>query len=607
MGYENLLAADRGYTQAYLHNSPRTFNRAASIIDVAGLQPTSKQHHSFSKGISFFNFLYEEAKKRESDFFKHFPEASTAELWSDKYLARIGKNADPHQQVLAAWNSKIVREQLKGIDSKENVIKKLRELFLSTDAKRLTKRLGIEKYIEETLKEMENTVSFNVRDFLYTVLIEQVQGKKSSDIKEFQHYVRKLTKGSRKRTISSRNSAILKELEEQIIFVQNNNKGKKERVYNAFLQQLSDNTEKSPKELEKDESYIQYLRIIRKLLEDAENKKNNLFAKNTSVMIGQVEEIGDGSILSIPLELEFDSLTGGNKGEGQEGIWNIGAQKIQRLNLPQKVDPKTDMLINLTEKERKIVQQFRFQQKNTNKDIFFEFEKLGQQNNFLNKSVFFNVGSEISYKNFVQQLIDISKQGFAVVDNDILGTLAYLLVNLNVFNQQTGKNKLYKQDNSNRSGLLLTQVNDTISKIISFASLLLFSDFEGKLGEYVKSTYDFIIFNSRFLIPMSQVYEALRKSLENYSQQLSSEITHIDITTKLGYSPDLNALADKKKDAVGTFDKTKEYSDANLVSVGKTEGQNVLSNLTISNFKLNINIENFLNSNNLATMIPSLR
>jgi hypothetical protein len=606
VGYENLLATDESHAQAYLHNSPRTFNNAASAIDIAGLQAKTKKRHFYSKGISFFDSLYEEAKKRENDFFKHFPEANTAELWSDKYLARIGENASPYQQVLAAWNSAVVENQLKGLDSKENIIKKLRELFLSTDAKKITKKLGIEKHVNETLKELENKASFSVREILYSILIEQTKGKKTSDIKEFQHYARNLTEGSKKRTISSRNSAILKELEEKIIFT-HDRKGKKEIVYNVFLQQLSYNTKKSVKELEKNKDYIPYLKIIKQLLEDAENNNNKLFAKNTSVIIGEVEEVGDGSILSIPLELDFGRLIENDEKRGQKGIWSTGAQKIQRLSLPQKVDSKIDMLINLPEEKKKIVQQFRFQQKNTNKDVFFEFEKLGEQFNFSNKNIFFNVGSEIKYHTFIQQLVDISKQGFAVADNDTLGILAYLLVNLNVLNQQEGKNKLYKQDTLNRPGLLLTQVNDTISKIISLAALLLFSDFEGELGAYVKTTYDFIIFNSRFLIPMSQIYEALKKSLENYSQELSSNTTHINAITRLKTVPNLDELADQKKEAVGKFDKTKQYSDMNLVSIGKNAGKEVLDNLTISNFELNINIENFLNSKNLASMVPILQ
>lgn len=607
MSYQNLLSSSPTYLDAYLHNSPRTFNNAASIIDIAGF----KKKNNYSEGIALFKKLEEQALKVEDSFFSLFEGINTPEEWSDRYLARVGENADPAQQVLAIWNSRIIREQIKGLYSREEIIEKLQKTIL-TDRKisGLLKEMNLTTEYNKILAEVETRASFSVRKILSDLLVGATKNiKDTSQIKTLQLAIREAFNQDirKKKLLTSKNSSILKELESNIIYKTSDFNERKEQVYRELLKELSAMVGLTPIELEREDgAYKKYLDIIKQILNDASEKKNRLFSSNTSVMIGEVEETADGNIFSLSLELDLPfKKTNNYRDLTERGILSTGSQKIKRLG-GKRVDSKIDMWINLPEEAKS----YRFQQKNTDKDLFLEFENLGKQFDYSNERIFFNIGSEIKYTTFLQNLITISKQGWGIADDDILGKLSYLLVNLNVLNQGLGKDKLYKQETDSRSGLLLTTVNDTIARLISQAALLLFSDFEEDVieGVYKKNTYDFIIFNSRFLIPMSRIYRAIRQSLEQYKIQLSKNTAFLSIDSKItGFtSESMNKIVEEKKEAVkeeGGFKKDGNYLNTKLVEAGKKGGKLAIENLILSGFKLDVNITSYLDSANLMSYI----
>lgn len=593
---ENLIGKENGlnYLDAYLHNTPRTFNRAATKLDIAGLNKSR-----YTDGIALLRQLKKDAEEREASFYNLFDDVKTAEQWSDKYLARsIG---EPYQQVLAVWNSHDMRKKIQGLLSDQEILNKLTRILSSKEVQQITDAVHLTGTFQSILEDAKNELTLSVKDILSKLVISSTAHLADKDRKNLQHAIRKAIGQDikKKKILTSKNSSELKDLENRIIFEKTDKIERANDAYEFFIKQLEESS--GQKNVLNNNDYKKYIEAIKETLFEAAEGKNLLFAKNASISIGEVQELGDGIILSLALDMGFEKTKNPRASEkAVNTILSTGELKVSRFG--KRVSSKIDMWMNFPGAE-----QYKFQQKNTDKDLFLQYEKLGQDFSFSQENVFFNVGSEIKYSSFIQQLQEISTQNWGIADGDTLGRLTYLLVNLNVLNLAKGKDKLYKQDTENRSGLLLTKVDDTISKIIGQSALLLFSDFEKDItnaGLYQKNTYDFIIFNSRFLIPLSYVYDAIIKSLENYSIKLNKDIAHLTVRSAISdfSSSRIDQMAEDKKEAIKpeNFVKNGDYSNPNLVRVGRQYGLQAANNLVLKGFQLDFNIKSILSAENLV-------
>ena len=563
----NLLETGR----PYLHMSAGTF-----VNNVAGEYKTTSKQTRLPLDTTLLESLALDAKKIEQNFYEDFEVADAVE-WADKYLARDNNNL--YQIASSVWNSHRFKNKLYGELSTEQVLQKV-ESKLGTKVKQ-----QLEKEISQSAS-LENAVTAVITNILMS-LIDNPQAQK-----DFRKSIVGETGKQMRRIISG--STVIPQLTKSILFEESTNLIQKaENCYQFFKEEVIKKLREKRLFYDTDDLDTE-LKPYKELLKSdtlLKNQKNNI--------IGEVEEKGDAVTLALRFKQEKKDFK----------VNSIPNKKVKRIGVDQKVKTKIDMTIQGKSRT------YRFQQKNTDKDIFREFENIGNQA-LQNHSLFFTAHSTINFDTFRKQVEKVFGKNIVVAgisqnsEKSYLDLLEYLIVNINVLNQtynQDKGGKLYKKEPPiNAEGTYPRLAMKLLSDIVTKYCLLFFSDIEKEMEDLTKTNrYDFIIFNSRFLIPMSVIYDGFIQNLKQTSNQINKEATYLDAGTafkknQLFSQSDYNEMVSEKESAVadeGGFLPSKQYSNTNLVQIGKNYGQEVLKKLQLGSFVPNVN---------LASLIPEI-
>lgn len=563
----NLLETGR----PYLHMSAGTF-----VNNVAGEYKTTSNQTRIPLDTTLLETLALDAKNIEQNFYKDFGVSSAVE-WADKYLAR--GNTNLYQIALSVWNSHRFKNKLYGELSAEQVLQKV-ENKLGKEVKQ-----QLEKEIVQS-SSLENALTAVIKKNLMD-LIDNPRAQK-----DFRRSIVGETGKQMRRIITG--STVIPQLVKSILFEEATNLPQKaENCYQFFKAEVTKKLQEKGLFYNTNDLDIE-LQPYKELL-----KSETLLKNQRNNIIGEVEETGD----AVTLTLRFQQ-------EGKDfKVNSIPNKKVKRIGIDHEVKTKVDMTIQGKSRT------YRIQQKNTDKDIFHEFEDIGNQV-LQNHSLFFTAHSSINFDTFRKQVEKVFGKNIVMgeiswnSEKSYLDLLEYLIVNINVLNQTYNEDKggkLYKKEPPiGADGIYPRLAMKLLSDIITKYCLLFFSDIEKEMADLTKTNrYDFIIFNSRILIPMSTIYDGFIQNLKQVSNQVNKEATYLDVGTafkknQVFSQSDYDNMVSDKEEAVaseGGFLPSKKYSNTNLVQIGKDYGQEVLKKLQLGSFVPNVN---------LASLIPKI-
>ena len=543
---------------------PYLHMRAGTFINNLSREYKNNGKHPLKLDSAPLLALIAQAEAIERDFFKDFhikdgiTHEEKARIWSDKNLAREGKGADAIQIALSIWNSRDFRNKLYG-RKEDSEIKAEFENRLQKIEPNIT-----------LLLEKELQITKNVENAIGNILKELLIGK---DLKT-QRLIRKSLGQEVERTRKVKTgTTVIPKLIELISFENKNNQT--ERIDNCYyffkervFKKLKENQTDVPNNISLDDFLSPFKQEISQIIKLSKND-----------VTGAVAEKGE----LISLQLRY----------GVNIARSTGTDLIERIEVNNKVKQKTDMIIK---------EKYRIQQKNTDKDLFLEFEKLGQQA-MQNEKLFFTAGSALSFSTFRKQ-VERALGGEA----GTLDILEYLLVNINALNkgyqEEFGRGPmLYKKDTQGL-GIYPRFAMKMLSDIVSQYCQVFFSDLIEDLnkGKIEIRSYDFVIFNSRILIPMSTIYKGFLINITDAANKINKESTYLDVETVLKTKDafsrdDYENMVKAKEAAVKRFIPSADYSSSKLVTAGKNAGANLLSKIKIGSFIPNVN---------LASLIPKI-
>lgn len=605
---ENLV----GIKDPYIHSRAATFNMAAYAIDVAEFR-VKDGPRKIEGLLSNIESRLTDCRKKESDFYKAYGVNNEYE-WSERYLASLSETAGVPQIALSVWNSRGMIETLLG---KLNGYEAL-EVFQSLD---------IAKEYKDEWEELADRVAFffethghstDALSWAFAKEIESQSGDFQKNIRQAfgidrkSNYIKTLIQGE-VQNISKRTA--YKEIKQ--MFNKTRIRDKQNRSYNYFCRRLKD-TICQVKGIEKDHfddevEIAQQYKDICAYFHDAIGKAGKAtsdwlyrsLVDTAPNVTGGVGEVGMGYLISYQATLDPNLDTG----EIESMYRNIGQKTVDRFGY--QVDSKTDIVLNKNgfgglELDKIVTDPktgFRIQSKNTNKNIFLGLEKQIKE---LSVDPFFDIHGEIEYTTFldnIQKIKDIT------IDNDVLASLSYLLANVNVLSHGTAlsERKDKKEDKKNRGykawnrqgsapGQLVNYAQIIISRMISTYIIYAIADFSKE--DHTAIPYDFIIFDSRVLIPVSYIYEGLIENIKQTTFEIQKQQAHLTVRSSIKGSYNLNDLHNRKKSKI-KLDPSLEtwYEDTPLTDEGRAEGEKAVSNLVLSGMQLDVNIENLVNIN----------
>ena len=331
-----------------------------------------------------------------------------------------------------------------------------------------------------------------------------------------------------------------------------------------------------------------------KHLRSNSERSNRLLSDENSNITGEIGESND--------IIAYIRITVDGENYNFDKVYAEGfSDKVKRVGQngnTNNVSSKIDMVWTAPNGE-----QFLFQNKNS----LTSWEDYG-----INSTVDNTFGRPVELKlNDGVKLTTLEEQLMAtsvVTQNDI-ALLSYLLVNLNVLNKfslseedvlHKGKGKKKGKDGKEIPMAEKTQV--LVSSILSSAVQFFCADTIELNGKFkFDKTYDFINYKSRYLIPMSVVYNSLIISLTDYFKA----VMRIWITTRLdGYSTqEFDTLWVIKH--LTMMDEPKnvphDYHNEQLVEAGQDEGEKVLNLIQVNPIRLKIfNPKEFFTNNVLS-------
>lgn len=543
---------------------PYLHMRAGTFINNLSREYKNTGKHPLKLDSAPLLALIARAEAIERDFFKEFnirdgiTHEEKARIWSDRNLAREGKEADAIQIALSIWNSRDFRNKLYG-KKEDSEIKAEFENRMQKIEPNIT-----------LLLEKELQITKNVENAIGNILKELLIGK---DLKT-QRLIRKSLgqEVERTRTVKT-GTTVIPKLIELISFENIDNQVEKTNSCYYFfrervLKKLKENQTNIPNNISLDDFLSPFRQEISEIIKLSKND-----------ITGAVSEKGE----LISLQLRY----------GVNIARSTGTDLIERIEVNNKVKQKTDMII---------MEKYRIQQKNTDKDLFLEFEKLGQQT-MRNEKLFFTAGSALSFSTFRKQ-IERALGGEA----GTLDILEYLLVNINALNkgyqEEFGRGPMLYKKETKGLGIYPRFAMKMLSDIVSQYCQVFFSDLIEDLskGKIEIRSYDFIIFNSRILIPMSTIYKGFLTNITDAAHKINKESTYLDVETVLktkdAFSKnDYENMVKAKEAAVKRFIPSADYSSSKLVTAGKDAGANLLSKIKIGSFIPNVN---------LASLIPKI-
>lgn len=594
----NLIDANK----PYLHSNKWTFFNYcnAEIPQLRNKYDLNKDKYIQSL-MAKLERLKSKAENREQQFYQAFKVKDNIE-WAEQYLIpKDGKPGTLQQTILRIVNSQEMFDIL-AIDSTNR--------WTSDMEEELRQAIAVaEKSIGQAAesKLFQQAVGQVVEDFTWRSMLQVAKSlsKRKNGDALFKQWESELMKaifdGSRKSFRISLNEKYqknrIKEMKSSIrkkFKVDSSEKITKSVNYlrSALTgAELKDGTTVSPEVAEKVVS--QWKRHLREKVE----RRNRLLADENSNITGEIGESND-ILAYIRIEIEDENYNFTNV--YAEGF----SDKVSRLSHngnQSNVSSKTDMIWTAPNG-----QQFYFQNKNS----LTSWEDYGIKdsiNNTFGRPVELKLNDGVKLTTLESQLMATK-----VVSKDDIALLSYLLVNLNVLNKYSlkdeyllhkGKGQRKTIGEDGKEIVMAARTQQFVSQILTSAVQFFCSDIESLNNDFqFINTYDFINYKSRYLIPMSMVFNSLIISLTDYF----NSVMRIWVTTQLdGYSQNaFNALYEKKMKANENDPNSSihDYHHKPLVDVGQEEGESVLNLIHVNPVRLRIfNPEEFFTKNLLSS------
>lgn len=613
----NLVNADR----PYLHKTAKTFVKNAARYDIGDFKEENRDR-LFKEPLELLEELKKTARKREEAFYAAFStkdlKIKSAEDWERHFLASSKNDATPQQKVLAIinshemknlFNSEITETEalsvFRGIPDKD--LKKLGEVFEKNA------RPQLEKVLQEgTLSEIYKALYFG--GIKYKKGYSQRVGQnKVYDIFEKDKKFKRTNK-SNTGTLKSEKSRILQGALNRRL------KKPKKEIAKASKNYLEEQVKKLSDYKSKQEIYDSLCREWNKAIDEGLKKKRSMFSDSYVLNVGELGENAEEISFVADFIKDINNTWGGSL---FKEVRNNATNKVKRFDSNEEVSSKIDLEFILKDNKGK----FNIQQKNSDRDIAQELEK---EMGLTNGRTQISIHSGISYNTLRHQITQMkAEHASAASRQETFDRLSYLLVNLNILNKNEwaqkrytlnendelvklkGKDKLgkaFKNSNAN-STMILKNTQQVINALIEQYFILFIADFEKGEGGLTVSPYDFIIFDSRILIPISEVYGMIINHIRSLSENVEEQIDHLSVTSSItkGFEEsDYKEMIRQKLIAVkgeGGFQTEKEgeeYHNGNLVKAGTDAGAKALDHIRFSGFKLDIDLTRFLDTKNLV-------
>ena len=612
MAYENLLTKRKPYTP-YIHSRALTFNIAARKMDIGEYRVTQGKR-KIESSLSYLEAHKKEALDREKQFYKEFNVNDAAE-WGQKYLASSQEGTTLQQIALDVWNSHGMINLLVGLLTPEEIRQKLENDI------QLRNLIG-ESEIDQIIQHISEYTGEKIIEEFQKILLQKDK-KTQLDIRAIMSGVRDdLSKSafmSKKRQLksSTKSGTAYKEIRKYLTSAEVGQRQENARKY------FKDNFKKKAEEKGYSSKSKEFLQILQ-LFEDALDKaikaggdalyKDLLSYQNN--IVGAVAEVGESIVITYTL------LT--NQGNFNKKVFDKllkefqqGKEKVNRLGLKNK-QGKADLILDLSKiknnKGEPLGSKWRIQEKNTDKDIFFDLETRAAE---LETDPFFKAHGQIKYQTFLDDIEKMSKKlekSSGGVGNNIkpsedsFAKITYLLANINVLNTsepiEEPYSRAYKQKPTNNSeigtkGQLVTRSMEIVNRLMSQFALFALADFtEGEKKDFFKvAPWDFLIFDSRILVPLSVIYQGLIDNIRQTDAEINQESAHLSVQSTINRTFNLKNIRDEKKKKVGYFDPLGNYSSTALVNYGKEIGQEAVSNLVLTSFNFDVNWRNLVSKN----------
>lgn len=588
-----------GIKNPYLHSSPETFYNNLLGKNEQAHQEVENLRSRFDNAIAAFNGKRSMAQQRERQFYAYFKDnngspITSAEQWSNAFLINKTKNASISQKVLAVFNSSEMATAISALSKIEESELKNRLIQLSQEVGDKKTQKLIQGLTTITLQEAEKIVG----DLLEK---EVLKGrKKNSSIKDSEILV----------PLAQKIQGALPELIKTT--GQGRNIGKKKKNRSESIRQATKAITRGRA------SQSQILNTILAILEggladlcakeeiDYVKKKFieffnqgviNLSLFNSgdwSNIVGAVQEVG--SVLSINLIQEYQKDT-----TTTISAKSLGQSFVSRAGLKHQVESKTDTMITFAREGSE--NRFRIQEKNSLASVYEDLEVVDYLDKKLEQSFArMKVQDKTSLENYYTTAAIARKGGGSFLTDEDMKLLSYVLVNFLTLSSPNYKAPPWKKEGMSRFHKgFSSSVRALIEQLLSLNATIYFSDIITGAEDIVSiDTIDFIIYKSRFLIPMSYIYSDIISFLEDYSKYAIGA-AKMGKTTQFYTSFDFNFSAaqakemNKKKQAVISQDSNRDYSNPNLLNIGKNYGEEVLSSIFVRSVQLEIDPTRFRN------------
>ena len=552
----------------YLHSTSYDFTNYASSINIGNYAESNyKTESRLTEAIDIITTLKEIAEEKERHLYEKSSKLvkhpiTNATQWADEFLGREKFNEETKnhfsQRLLFHVNSK---------GFKEIIYNGLIDL------------LNENQQIAQQIAG-DNAIANKIADYLKTQELGEAIGQVIAEILDKKGPLKNiekdfLTKFNAKGKINKKSD------------IQIDNKKVEKLIKKEFATV-------APSNIMLRRNMINYL--ISNLLQDGEtldDNKNKVIERCVDNMLRDTklwttsQNATKGGFLQESIEVFYFNLVFEKTG------WTVtpmGQEKVNRFGKYSEnegVYQKTDMKFQTPDGEV-----FNFQEKNTDTEVatilenFYQGEKVNPQLKKFMKLKLHDTGKGMSYPTFLNDVMSVAN---FPVSNDFLAQLEYLLVNYNMLSQDITLNNSTmsmreKGQMVNKTTMLKT--GDIINKFFENFLIMLISDFvtETTPNHYQPVSYDFIIYNSRILIPISKVYELILKHLQQKKVEYDVTLSKLKVSTSLkgDRAGDFKTMWQEKRDYIedNGVPESREswYVDDAYVLIGRRAGTKILNN-----------------------------
>ena len=591
--------AEYGYASAnlikehYLHSSKWTFFNNARAVGNLDPKVATKGHTKIDRLIQQLEKTNQLAKSREKEFYDDFKVSNNIE-WANKYLLRAGATSD-RAIILEVINSPTMISILTtGGQDFEATQQGMIEYFKS----QLTKSPIPKDIVEYMLDKAIHTNALDISQFFEEV---GFIGKGETTIKNTTYSNKQIQKwlfegfkasGKNftppKRILTSIYSDYIKKYQQQLTKVLARERQRADKAKAYLRNQL---IAKGLSNDKVDTVLIAFEKEISKNLRKGKKSENRLVSTATNLVTGEVSEVGE-VIAYIDFDNPFNYDAAGRARSINSMVTQLGRDLVDRAG--NKVKSKVDTIWTGPTTGKK----YFMQNKNSNAEIYREFQLTNDFEKLLNYPSFLTIQSNVSLTHLLEQFTN-----YNILSEEDKDSLIYLLINYNVLNQFSydDTNKIAKGNNDdNIPPAIRTQaaIDQFISQGLQyFLSDLLPAEQIKENGDIAKRSNDFIIFMDRFLLPKSIIIDNLIEFLNDYKNRVLSVYT----TSSKGkfskgdyQSMVMEKLSIRAEEEMEGGQIQSDYHNENLVQAGAQWGRVAYDEIQISKVNIKFNINNLI-------------